>query len=290
LKKSGKWKSQMSRSDPIPSNPSSIAEDDELRSSYIRELVQEAVPIETSSSRADIPKVIVQFWHDLDTTPEDVQECLDSWEPLKNQGLTRLLFNEDEAGRFIGKGLGAPYVAAFDLCHHPAMQCDYFRLCYILLNGGFYVDADEMYQRTNIDHLFGDNRLKIQPLCYDTQTGAMIAPEVFIGARQYSRKWIFYFNNNPLISPAGHPVIRLALERATRILISSRERLDIQSTTGPGNLTASLVTHAISRELAGEPWDFLILPNWHATSISRWPLSYRDDTRNWRLANSNEVQ
>ena len=168
------------------------------------------------------------------------------------------------------------------------MRCDYFRLCYILSSGGFYVDADEMYQGMDLNHLFDDNRLKLQPLCYDTKTGAMIKPNVFIKDRQCSPNWIFYFNNNPIIAPAGHPMIRLALERATCILINSRERPEIQSTTGPGNLTASLVRHAISQELAGEVQDFLILSDWESTSISPWFLSYRNDARNWRLSNAKD--
>jgi hypothetical protein len=268
-------------------DPSRIAEDDALRSRYIRELVQESVPIENSSSRTNIPRVIVQFWHDLDEIPEDVQECLDSWEPLKNQGFKRVLFDDDRARRFISKRFGGPYVAAFDRCHHPAMRCDYFRLCYIITYGGFYVDADEIYQGTECNHFFEDNRLKIQPLCYNRAAGTMIKPDVFIRRRAYSSDWIFYVNNNPLIAPVNHPVIGLALDRATRILLSSiEERRDIQSTTGPGNFSASLVRHSIVLEQAGRTRDFLLLPNWDATSISHWPLSYRNDERNWRLWNS----
>lgn len=268
-------------------DPSRIAEDDDLRSRHIRELVQEAVPIEISSSRTDIPKVIVQFWHDLDEIPEDVQECLDSWEPLKKQGFKRVLFDDAGARRFISERLGGSYVAAFDLCHHPAMRCDYLRLCYIVTYGGFYVDADEVYQGTDCNHFFCDSRLKIQPLCYDTATGMMIKPDVFVRKRGYSPDWIFYVNNNPLIAPANHPVIRLALNRATRILLNCVEkRPEIQSTTGPGNLTASLVRHSIASKLTGRTRDLLILSNWEAMSISRWPLSYRNDERNWRLWNS----
>ncbi|MGI9067186.1 MAG: glycosyltransferase family 32 protein [Pyrinomonadaceae bacterium] len=268
-------------------DPSRIAEDDALRSSHIRELVQEAGAVEKSSIRADIPKVIVQFWHEPNEIPEDVQACLDSWELLKNQGFKRVLFDDNEARRFISKRLGDPYVAAFDLCHHPAMRCDYFRLCYILTQGGFYVDADEIYQGTECDRFFWDNRLKIQPLCYDTATGTMIKTDVFVRARRYSPDWIFYVNNNPIIAPACHPLIRLALERATRILLSCSEvRPEIQSTTGPGNFTASLVRHSIASKLAGKTRDFLILPNWETTSISPWALSYRNDERNWRISNS----
>jgi hypothetical protein len=272
-------------------DPFRIAEDDDLRSRHIRELVQEDVPIENSSSRTDIPKVIVQFWHDLDEIPEDVQECLDSWEPLEKQGFMRVLFDDAGARRFISKRLGGSYVAAFDLCPHPAMRCDYFRLCYILTHGGFYVDADEIYQGTDCNRFFRDNRLKIQPLCYDTGTGTMIKPDVFIRKLEYSPDWIFYVNNNPLIAPAYHPVIRLALDRATRILLSYvEERLEIQSTTGPGNLTASLVRHSIASKLNGRKHDFLILSNWEATSISPLLLSYRNDERNWRLWNSSGLR
>lgn len=61
--------------------------------------------------------------------------------------------------------------------------------------------------------------------------------------------------------------------------------VDIQSTTGPGNFTASLVKHALISELAGQARDFALLANWQTISVSRWPLSYRDDERNWRLWN-----
>ena len=62
-----------------------------------------------------------------------------------------------------------------------------------------------------------------------------------------------------------------------------REPLDIQSTTGPGNLTASLVQHSIASSFLGKVRDFLLVTKWDDLSISRWPLSYRDDERNWRL-------
>lgn len=114
----------------------------------------------------------------------------------------------------------------------------------------------------------------------------MVDSDVFIGKKTYSPDWIFYVNNNPLVAPAFHPVVRSALARSTRILLSQAgERLDIQSTTGPGNLTASLVQHSIASSVAGKGRDFLLLTNWEAISTSRWPLSYREDERNWRLWN-----
>ena len=92
------------------------------------------------------------------------------------------------------------------------MQADYFRLCYVLAEGGFYVDADDVASVPTIGWLAEDGRLKLQPLCYDIATGAMVKPAVFLRADAYDPSWIFYFNNNPLIACPGHPVIEHALE------------------------------------------------------------------------------
>jgi len=275
--------------DHLFNDPVGCAEDDYSRSSYVRRLVQnyQSLPSQQLGS-SSIPKIIVQFWDNLSQIPKDVQKCLDTWKQLTNHGFIRLIFNDRKARLFIFNQYGPTHVEAFNCCYHPAMRCDYFRLCFILSNGGFYVDADEMYQGMDINHLFDDNRLKLHPLCYDKETGAMVNTMVFMKDRQYSPSWIFYFNNNPIVAPSGHPIIRLALERATSILLNSRERPEIQSSTGPGNLTASLVRHAISLELAGQAQDFLVLSDWESISISPWHLSYRKDARNWRLSNKKD--
>src|SRR5260370_32653392 len=237
----------------VRNNPLHIAEDDRLRSWHIRELVQERVPIDTPSGDVKIPKLIIQFWHDLAALPPDVRECLYSWEPLTTHGFKRVLIDDNEARAFISRRCGRRNVAAFDRCRHPAMRCDYFRLCYIYRQGGFYVDADEVYQGGDCQSLYRDNTLKIQPLCYDTQTNTMVHADVFIGKKTSSPGWTVYVNNNPLVAPPFHPVVRMALARSTRILLSQAgERSDIQSTTGPGNLTASLVEHSIARTAAGK--------------------------------------
>lgn len=261
-------------------------EDDDLRSRYVWSLVH-GVGVESakrSRGRPRIPKLIVRFWHDHGDLPEDVRECLDSWCVLENEGFRVVLFDDVQAKRFVSRRFGRRHLRAYELCHHPAMRCDYFRLCYILVNGGFYVDADDVYQGTDCMRLFSDTRLKVQALCYDNATDSMVSPDVFIGQRKCSPSWTCYVNNNPIIAPASHPIIRLALERATRILLSCRERPGIQSTTGPGNLTASLVRHAMgSPDLRAER-DFEIMGDWEAIAVSQWPLSYRNDERNWRRA------
>lgn len=59
--------------------------------------------------------------------------------------------------------LGPHHLSAYERCHHPAMKSDYFRLCFIARHGGFYVDADEVFQGVDCESLFADPRLKLQP-------------------------------------------------------------------------------------------------------------------------------
>ena len=267
--------------------PSTLANDHAFRSNYIRQLVQGPGNINAvdKTRKGVIPKLIIQYWHDPTDLPLDVLNCLESWSSLESIGFTRLLFNDELASNYISEHFGDRYLQAFNRCHHPAMRCDYFRLCFILLNGGFYVDADEVYSGKDIDDYFSDRRLKVHPLCYDTTTDTMVKTQLFLSERKSSVNWIFYVNNNPLISPPHHPVIHIALNRANRLLLTSSRKSDIQSTTGPGNVTASLVEYALSCERANEPSNIQVLADWEETSTCVWPLSYRSDERNWRLVN-----
>jgi hypothetical protein len=258
------------------------AEDDAQRSAHVQYLLHVGAASRPPLPATPIPRVIVQFWHDSAAVPSDVSECLDSWGPLIECGFRHVLFDNDSARAFISRSLGRTHTAAFDRCRHPAMRCDYFRLCWMLLQGGFYVDADDWYLGVSCDELFVDATMKVQPMCYDLSTNTMVPVALFLNEGQLSPEWIFYVNNNPLIAPRGHPVIRLALERATRLLLCPTPATDIQSTTGPGNLTASLVRHSVDRGDGQQP-DFTFLTEWDAISVSRWPLSYRSDERNWRL-------
>jgi hypothetical protein len=111
----------------------------------------------------------------------------------------------------------------------------------------------------------------------------MIPARIFISDPTDSSSRIYYVNNNPIIAPPRHPLIVRALERATMILTSSSDRPDIQSTTGPGNMAASLVFHDMAAQRLGRPKDFALIADWDAISVSKWPLGYRNDERNWRF-------
>lgn len=257
------------------------------RSNFVRELVQR--PMQSgqlpAKLRAAPPRRIVQFWDDLRRLPKDVSDCMASWKELELSGFELQVFDEKAAREFVRINLGSRHVEAFDKCYHPSMKSDYFRYSYIFVEGGCYVDADDVYHGTAIDHLFSDGRLKLQPFCYDMATGQMVPPSDFVkrGANQLS--WIFYFNTTPLIAVRNHPIVERALLNATTSLEQEvdGELPEVQATTGPGNLTRS-VLEVLADESCPEE-DLFIVHDWENTATSRWPLSYRNDTRNWRLSN-----
>lgn len=271
--------------DPLENN-------DRDRSNFVRELVQrpnERVPVPTRHLTPP-PRRIVQFWDDLGQLPEDVRECMESWKKLEGFGFELQVYDEGSAKEFIRNRLGPRYEKAFDKCYHPSMKSDYFRYSYIFVEGGFYIDADDVYHGTTIDHLFADGRLKLQPFCYDVATAQMVPPSVFVNPAANQLSWIFYFNTTPLIAVRNHPIIGRALLNATEALEQeSREGLpEVQATTGPGNLTRS-VFEVVAHESRPEE-ALLVVHDWEQTSTSKWPLSYRSDTRNWRLSNQRPYQ
>jgi len=257
------------------------------RSEFIRGLVQQSVGKVAINDRykQGPPRTIVQFWHDLEELPEDVEECIASWTRWTTSGFTHCLFDERSAKAFIKRSLDACHERAFDRCYHPAMQADYFRLCYLFVEGGFYVDADDVCVGTQISWLFDDGRLKVQPLCYDIALGAMVNPANFLRIGAYEPSWIFYVNNNPLIASKRHLIIERALRRATELLELAGKGVlpEIQTTTGPGNLSRSIFE--LGTFSGGMECDLVVLRDWDSFAVSRWPLSHRSDARNWRLSN-----
>jgi mannosyltransferase OCH1-like enzyme len=255
------------------------------RSEFIRSLVQKPQALQTAYNEVSgVPKTIVQFWHNLAQLPEDVRECTSSWSRWQAHGFAHRVFDLTNAGEFISRSLGPDYAHAFTRCYHPAMQADYFRLCYLFVEGGLYVDADDVCIASDVGSLFDDSRLKVHPLCYDIGSDSMVSPAEFLQQGANDEGWIFYFNNNPLIAMRGDPVIRRALERATQLLqsVAEGEFPEIQATTGPGNLSRTIFELGAASAIDDL---VLVLQNWDSIAVSRWPLSYRCDARNWRLSN-----
>jgi mannosyltransferase OCH1-like enzyme len=252
-----------------------IVMDDRLRSSLVKAVISES---QEANHNIKIPRTLVQFWDSQDI-PNDVRQCLDSWRALDSLGFTRCLFDESSALNFIAKYFDDKHTRAFKQCSHPAMQSDYFRLCFIYQNGGIYIDADDEYTGNSIEATLSRGHLKLNPLCYRISTNTMENPFKEMNS---DNDLIFYVNNNPLAASAAHPLIKLALDQAANRLLAIGQSRDIQRLTGPGNLTEALVRHTLELTAARKPLDFEILSDWGSLAVSKWPLDYRQSDRNWR--------
>lgn len=268
-----------------------ISEDDTLRSNFVREFLQgiSKAPFSPLKTTNKIPKIIVQFW-DEKNIPKDVKECIKSWQCFKSKGFEYHLFNNSSARKFISDNLHEENVKAFDRCYHPAMKSDYFRLCFIYYMGGFYVDVDDVYSGSDIRVLFSDQRMKLQPLCFDIDANTMVSPDNFNVSSKCTNNQIFYFNNNPIIAPPNNPIIEYALARSTYLLVECDENVfpEIQSTTGPGNMSASVVAYLADYPNNEREQQLKTLVEWEVFAETIWGLDYRDDDRNWRLSNRKE--
>lgn len=276
---------EVKEKDPLATNES-------LRSNFVRQLIQNTnnPTLSPALHLAPPPKRIVQFWDDLERLPNDVEECMNSWKSLEKSGFDLQVFDEKSAKEFIRTHLGSRFEIAFDKCYHPSMKSDYFRYSYIFAAGGFYIDADDVYHGNEIDHLFKDGRLKLQPFCYDIATSQMVPPSLFTNPGADKLSWIFYFNTTPLIAVSKHPIVERALLNATVALECELEDglPEVQATTGPGNLTESIFEMLVDESCPEKL--FVTLHDWEKTSTSKWPLSYRNDKRNWRLSNQQIYQ
>ncbi|WP_207769381.1 glycosyltransferase [Nocardioides currus] len=195
------------------------------------------------------------------------------------------MFDDKSAASYIAARYGREQVSAFARCQHPAMRSDYLRLCVLLAEGGFYVDADDKFRGVAMPRVFDDGNLKVQPLCYDISRQAMVdTTEPGLFDHQSSSR-IFYVNNNPIAARADDPVLRRALERATNLLLDPARVPEIQSTTGPGNFSAALAAHANECNIANQPLRLDLLFGWETIATPDWTLGYRLDDRNWRRWN-----
>ncbi len=268
--------------------PPGFEEHDIPRSAFIRDIALQQCEASARAvrdphrGRTLIPRKLVRYWHDPSDCPEDVRACLKSWDILASEGFEFYLFDDISAAAYITDHYGVREYQAFKRCNHPAMRCDYLRMCFLIAEGGLYVDADDVLLGDGWRRLFQDSNLKLQPLGYDIAAGGMMPASDIWRSDLSSEGRVYYVNNDPIAAPPDHPILRRALFRATEKLLGDDASPEIQSTTGPGNLTVALAAHARGLQVTSLPFDFELLRNWDSIAEMRWNLSYRADSRNWR--------
>lgn len=254
---------------------------------FARYLVEKSLLAPANSAKDAGPPVenIVQFW-DSDIIPPDVALLMRGWAASVPDGKYSL-FNDVSARDFISENFGAVFLAAYDYCFHPAMKADYFRLCFLYINGGAYVDADEkillglprsgfsdtafLIVNPIIRQRRGERIYGINALDFNTDPGAYDDCEC-------------YFANSPIICSKGNPAVGVSLLRATQLIVAAREsgaKCDIHYTTGPTNFTISILSFMLSSGFDACTFRTSAI-DWSKHAAAQ-PLEYKRDERHWEI-------
>jgi hypothetical protein len=177
---------------------------------------------------AVIPPTVVQYWEPL-PPPDYMRSWIDSWHRVGTTG-SSVLESRDSARAALGEAAGSRGLRAFDLTNHPAARADLFRYAYLLMNGGWYVDADhealipiDVVLSWPVDHV-----LVIRKERY---------PNGFLGCVPDS------------------PLMRQALDTACANLVGSEGGMPIMQATGPG-----MFTHVVRRYLESDDASAAVIP------------------------------
>ncbi len=180
--------------------------------------------VETSPRPKPImPRKIMQYWESRGIDL-DVMELMKGWES-KNLKFEYARYGYKDALHFLEQNFDLQVVRAFKSASEPAQRSDLFRLAYLYLNGGFYVDADDRCLRS-LDEIVNSG---CEFVAFQEHLGSIA--NNFIG-----------------VTPR-HSIIDTAL-RNTVVAINRGDRDILWLMTGPGMLTRSILRYLLDqREL-----------------------------------------
>lgn len=219
---------------------------------------------------ANIPPRIVQYWHAEDP-PQDVRQAIDKVQAC-NPAMACSVFHEADARAFIAAHFGNDMQALFDFCFHHTMKSDLFRLCYLYVHGGIYVDVDIH--------------------CHAPLTN-MVAGNAFRCFLVYAEGAPWCIENGLIVAEPGNGVILAMIHKLASNLVRYRDAgqfRGIWTETGPGVATEAVMGLFARFILTGEGESlidgFLAARN-DLCWISYWhdELAYKETADgNWRKA------
>ena len=159
-----------------------------------------------------IPRKVLQYW-DKNEPPRDIAQIMASWEAA--DGVSYYRFSRPSASVWLRSRLGEDWQTAIQAARSPAEQADFFRLAWLMLEGGIYADSD--------DRLIGD------------------LSDLLDGSRGLTvfREPLGLLANNVILAPPMHPAIVWAAHAAKRALLE-RHNDNTWTKTGPGLMTRAV--------------------------------------------------
>jgi tetratricopeptide (TPR) repeat protein len=165
---------------------------------------------------AKIPHRICQYWDSPDVPP-DLLLLADSWTQI-NPDFEFVRFSKETAKTFLLRNGMADVANALIRAAEPSMQADIFRLAYLFLEGGFYVDSDDRCLAPLSD--LADSQWSL--VLYQEDIGSI--------------------GNNFIGAAPGDPVLGLALRNVT-LAVNRGDSDLLWLLSGPGLLTRALGTY-----------------------------------------------
>jgi mannosyltransferase OCH1-like enzyme len=233
---------------------------------------------EIDAAKTMIPPMVIQYWDQ--NPPGEVRELLERNTKLcRSKHVAYCLFDDLSAKEFIADNFSSDVSYAYDLSPHPAMKSDLFRLCFLLLKGGFYLDADMAF-RECFYNIFS------------------IKGEVSIF------KWASHGRNNVcnwLVGAAPQSeVIRFVLDATVQSITKACE-LDrkqalknILGVSGPGLLTRAVATYIARNEgdagalpIAVNTVEYAYLQVQNGPEFLKRRLEYKNTELHWLVAAKN---
>jgi mannosyltransferase OCH1-like enzyme len=220
-------------------------------------LDQNTPELSGSNTMPVIPKRIVQFWHSPELPP-DLFALMQSWR-TSHPDHKYILFDDKKAQNFIAEHFPAAILRAYYRARHPAQRADLFRLAYLCIRGGFYVDADDR---------------SLAPV-------STIVPE-WAHFVAYQEDYATIANNFLGVTPA-HPVIRRALELAV-LALNRGDNDTLWLSTGPGLLSRAFAqVFAETHDRAAFLHENIVLESWryHRAVSEHCRLQYKRSNLHW---------
>jgi hypothetical protein len=208
-----------------------------------------------------IPRRIAQFW-DRPAPPPGIVKIMQSWQD--RPGFAYRRFDIGSAAAWIDENLGADWTAAWRIARTATEKSDFFRLCWLMVEGGIYADAD--------DRLHGD----LDAFCARV-AGLTLYSEAFGGA----------LGNNLILTPARHPAIIWAALAARRALVE-RHNDGTWFRLGPGLLTRAVARHIAWAAGRGINPDLTLMSQAEAARLVLFhvPLPYKRGSGHWNQTNA----
>jgi tetratricopeptide (TPR) repeat protein len=211
-----------------------------------------------ASGSSSIPRILAQYW-DTRNIPSDIVELMKSWR-AHYADFDYYLFDDDKAGTFIRDNCSPEVHSAYLRSDHPAQKADLFRLSWLYVRGGYYVDADDRCIARSDSYL----PPRAELVLYQEEFGTV--------------------GNNFIAVIPRHPVLGCALELAATA-INRGDRDVLWLSTGPGLLTRALVQTVTTQSKSLGRWldRIVILERWEMSKFMtpHCASTYKRTDRHW---------